>query len=171
MVYNLSLHFVQNILVAEEITQDVFISVYQSLSQFRKDAEISTWIYRITINKCKDHIKAKKRKKRFTQITSLFFKETLNIAQDIPEFNHPGVLLENKEELEQIFAHINSLPGNQKTAIILQKLEHKSQAEIAEILNIKIKAVESLIHRAKVNLSKKNKNWRMMPKNTSSNIL
>jgi RNA polymerase sigma-70 factor (ECF subfamily) len=157
MVYNLSLHFVQNILDAEEITQDVFISVYQSLSQFRKESEISTWIYRITINKCKDHIKAKNRKKRFAQITSLFFKETLNIVHDVPEFNHPGVLLENKEELEQIFAHINSLPGNQKTAIILQKLEHKSQAEIAEILDINIKAVESLIHRAKENLSKKMK--------------
>lgn len=157
MVYNLSLHFVQNILDAEEITQDVFISVYQSLSQFRKESEISTWIYRITINKCKDHIKAKNRKKRFAQITSLFFKETLNIVHDVPEFNHPGVLLEYTEELEQIFAHINSLPGNQKTAIILQKLEHKSQAEIAEILDINIKAVESLIHRAKENLSKKMK--------------
>lgn len=157
MVYNLSLHFVQNILVAEEITQDVFISVYQSLNQFRKDAEISTWIYRITINKCKDHIKATNRKKRYAQVTSLFFKGTLNIAHDIPEFNHPGVLLENKDELEQIFAHINSLPENQKTAIILHKIDLKSQAEIAKILDINIKAVESLIHRAKVNLLKKMK--------------
>lgn len=67
MVYNLSLHFVQNNADAEEITQDVFVSVYQSLGQFRKDAELSTWIYRITINKCKDHIKAQNRKKRFAK--------------------------------------------------------------------------------------------------------
>jgi len=73
----------------------------------------------------------------------------------IPIIDHPGVLLENKEATEDIFQYINALPEKQKTALILNKLEHKSQAEIAEIMNMSIKAIDSLIQRAKVNIQKK----------------
>jgi len=59
MVYNLALHYVQNIQDAEEITQDVFVSVYQSLAKFKESSTISTWIYRIAINKSLDYIKSK----------------------------------------------------------------------------------------------------------------
>jgi RNA polymerase sigma factor (sigma-70 family) len=64
LVYNLALSYVQNSEDAEEITQDVFIAVYQSISSFKAQANIKTWIYRIAINKSLDFIKAKKRQKR-----------------------------------------------------------------------------------------------------------
>lgn len=67
-------------------------------------------------------------------------------------FDHPGVLLESKEEIESIYQCINQLPDLQKTALILHKLEDKSQKEIAEIMNSTPKSVESLIQRAKQNL-------------------
>ena len=70
-------------------------------------------------------------------------------------FNHPGVLMEQKEKLQQIYGLINKLPPNQKTALILSKLESKSQQEIAEIMNLSPKAVESLVQRAKTGLEKK----------------
>jgi RNA polymerase sigma-70 factor (ECF subfamily) len=70
-------------------------------------------------------------------------------------FNHPGILLEQKEALESLFQHINALPDNQKTALILSKLEQKSQKEVAEIMKLSTKAVESLLQRAKTNLAKK----------------
>ena len=72
-----------------------------------------------------------------------------------PEYNHPGILLEHKEGLDNLFKKINELPDNQKTALILHKIEQKSQAEVAEIMNTSPKAVESLIQRAKTNLSKR----------------
>jgi RNA polymerase sigma-70 factor (ECF subfamily) len=59
MVYNLALHYVQNSQDAEEITQDVFVSVYQSLATFKESSTISTWIYRMAINKSLDYIKSK----------------------------------------------------------------------------------------------------------------
>ena len=62
-VYNLALQYVQNQHDAQEITQDVFVAVYKSMSSFRKDSLMSTWIYRITINKSLDYLKARKRKK------------------------------------------------------------------------------------------------------------
>jgi len=154
-VYNLALHYVQNIEDAQEITQDVFLAVYQSLSSFQENASFSTWVYRITINKSLDFLKAKRRKRRFAFFSSLFFEDTNQLKYNPPEFNHPGVLLENKEALSQLFKQINELPDKQKTVLILHKIEQKSQAEVAEIMNTSIKAVESLMQRAKDNLSKK----------------
>jgi RNA polymerase sigma-70 factor (ECF subfamily) len=64
-VYNTVLSYVQNIEDAEEITQDVFLEVYRSSENFKGESSLSTWIYRIAINKCLDFIKYKNRKKRF----------------------------------------------------------------------------------------------------------
>lgn len=155
LVYNLALQYVQNIEDAEEITQDVFVSVYENLDKFRQDAKHSTWLYRITINRSLDFIKAKKRQKRFSFFTSLFHNDTNEPRHQISDFNHPGVMLEEKEQLKQLFDQLNNLPDNQKTALILMKIEEKSQVETAEIMNLSPKAVESLVQRAKSNLAKK----------------
>lgn len=148
-VYNLALQYVQNVNDAEEITQDVFLSVHKSLDKFRNEANHNTWIYRITINKSLDFLKAKKRKKRF-----FWFTNELS-ENDSVEFDHPGVLMEYQEETEFIFSCINELPDNQKTALILNKIEQLSLSEIAGIMELSPKAVESLVQRAKSNLSKK----------------
>lgn len=153
-VYNLALSYVQNSEDAQEITQDVFVAVYQSLGTFQERAAISTWIYRIAINKSLDFLKAKKRKKRFAFFTSLFSEDSQTTKYHPQDFNHPGVLLEDKEALSALFEKINRLPDNQKTALILHKIEQKPQAEVAEIMQISLKAVESLIQRAKTNLAK-----------------
>lgn len=155
LVFNLALQYVQNIENAEEITQDVFVAIYGKLKSFRNESKITTWIYRITINKSLDFIKAKTRKKRFTLFTSLFYNDTEELKHDVSDFNHPGILLEQKEELQKIFRFINELPDNQKTTLILMKIECKTQKEVAEIMNISNKALESLLQRAKQNLSKK----------------
>lgn len=155
LVYNLALQYVQNIEDAEEITQDVFLAIHSALGSFQEQSNIATWIYRITINKSLDFIKAKKRKKRFAFLTSIFFAGSNEIEHDLPNFNHPGVELENKEALAALFVKINLLPDSQKTALILNKIEGQSVSEIAVIMQLSTKAVESLIQRAKKNLAQK----------------
>lgn len=152
MVFNLALNYVQHYEDAQEVTQDVFVAVHRSLDSFLHKSNISTWVYRITINKSIDFLKAKKRKKRFGFIYSILGNER---EDAISHYNHPGVQLEQKEAIKRIFSCINDLPDNQKTALLLSKTEQKSQPEIAEIMGISAKAVESLIQRAKTNLSKK----------------
>lgn len=154
-VYNLALQYTQNAEDASEIVQDVFLAVHKSQDNFRGEAQLTTWIYRITINKSLDFLKAKKRMKRFGFMTSLFYEKSGEIKYDQQHFNHPGVQLEDQEGIARIFHFINQLPDAQKTALILSKIEHKSQAEIAGIMNLSAKAVESLIQRAKQNLAKK----------------
>jgi RNA polymerase sigma factor (sigma-70 family) len=155
MVYNLALHYVQNVEDAEEITQDVFVAVHQSIDSFEQRAAVSTWMYRITINKSLDFIRSRKRKKRFAFVTALFGDDGRENVQLHSEFNHPGVALEQKEALHHIFSCINDLPDSQKTALILMKIEGRSQQETAEIMNTTAKAVESLVQRAKTGLAKK----------------
>lgn len=151
LVFNLALQYVQNTEDAQEIAQDVFLKVYEKLDSFKENSTLKTWIYRITINTSLDFIKAKKRDKRG------FFFSALRIDDpersiSVPNFDHPGVLLEDKEGVEKIFSAINQLPEVQKTVVLLLRLEDKTQAETADIMGKTTKAVESLYQRAKKNL-------------------
>lgn len=151
IVYNVALHYSQSIEDAEEITQDVFVSLYEKVQFFREDASLKTWIYKITVNKSLDFLRAKKRQKRFAFITSIFTPDSTKTIE-IPTSSHPGIELEEKENLNRLFNCINKLPENQKTVIILLKVEQISQKETAEIMGLTTKAVESLFQRAKNNL-------------------
>lgn len=151
MVFNLALQYVQNEQDAQEISQDVFIKVYDKLETFREDSTLTTWIYRITINTSLDFIKAKKRNKRGFLLSALRVDSSEHIPQ-ISHFNHPGALLEDKESIENIFKAINQLPEDQKTVLILLRIDQRSQKETAEIMNKSIKAIESLFQRAKKKL-------------------
>lgn len=158
MVYNLCLNYLQNTEDAEEATQDIFVKVYENLSKFKGESTAKTWIYRITIRHCLDIIKSKNRQKRFGFMQSLFGKAGNEIIE-LTNFNHPGIELENKQAVKTIISAINALPENQKTAIILKSIEDLKGKEIAEIMSISEKAVESLLSRAKQNLKEKlNKN-------------
>lgn len=151
MVFNLALQYVQNIEDAEEITQDVFVKVFDNLNSYKKQATLKTWIYRIAINQSLDFIKSKKAQKRnFLSSIFSFSDDTFNVEPS--NFNHPGIVLEQKEAYQKIFEAINQLPHNQKTVIILLKIEDKTQAEAAEIMDMNVKALESLFHRAKKKL-------------------
>ena len=100
-----------------------FQSIGENIKDFREESTLKTWAYRITINKSLDFLKSKKRLKR------IFFFKSLKIDDQekkisIPEINHPGVILENKESVNAIFNGINKLPSKLKTVIILLKIRY-----------------------------------------------
>ena len=144
----------QSVEEAEDITQEVFVEVFQSISKFKRDSSLSTWIYRIAVNKCIDHLRSKNRKKRFAFLTSLFNPQTGKELKIISSFDHPGIEMEKKEETQLLYKAIQLLPENQQSAFLLTQVEEHSQKEAAAILNISEKALESLIQRAKSNLRK-----------------
>ncbi|CAN5402115.1 RNA polymerase sigma factor [soil metagenome] len=152
-VFNTVISYLQNTEDAEETTQDVFIEIHRSINSFEGKSSLSTWIYRISINKSLDFIKSKNRKKRFAFMSSLF-NDAGELKHDSSNFFHPGVILENKEKSAILFKAINSLPENQKTAFILSKVEGLPYAEISEVMNMTVSSVESLLFRAKQNLQK-----------------
>ena len=158
MVYNTALGIVQNADDADDITQEVFIQVFRSVSSFKGDSQFSTWLYRITLGKALDHEKKAKRKKRFGFVQNLFNgHEEVDMRQ--AEFDHPGVKMENKEKANELFNALKQIPEKQRIAFTLHKLEGQSYQEIAEIMNTTLYAVESLMGRAKMNLKKELKNY------------
>jgi len=153
MVFNTCMGLVQDANDAEDVAQEVFIQVYESVEQFKGESKFSTWLYRIAVTKSLDHLRKKKRKKRFAFLQSLFGVNEEEVIQD-PEFHHPGVKLENKEQAAVLFKAISKLPDNQKAAFTLHKLEGLSYQEVAEALSTTVSSVESLMHRARGNLRK-----------------
>jgi len=151
MVYNTALGILQNEEDAEDTAQEVFIQVYESISSFKEESKFSTWLYRITISKSMDHIRKKKRKKRFAFIQSLYGKND-GVMIDPPDFFHPGVSIEKKENATALFKAIEKLPGNQKTAFVLSRLEGLSYLQISEVMKLSDAAVDALLQRAKKNL-------------------
>jgi RNA polymerase sigma-70 factor (ECF subfamily) len=157
-VYNTALIHLQDAQEAEEVTQDVFIEIHQSAGRFEGKASVSTWVYRIAVNKSLDRLRYRTRKKRFAFVQQLFHRETGDIRFDPPDFDHPGIVLENKENARALFQAIDKLPEQQKTAFLLAQVEDLPQKEVALIMEISVKAVESLLHRAKANLRKELEN-------------
>lgn len=151
MVYNTALGILQNTADAEDVAQEVFMQVHESIGTFKGEAQISTWLYRITVTKCLDHLRKKNRKKRWGKVYSLFGQQN-ELIIDPPDFNHPGVALANKERADLLFRAVARLPDSQKAAFVLHKLEGLSSKEIAGVMDASVSAVEGLLHRAKQNL-------------------
>ena len=105
------------------------------------------WIYKITINKSLDYLRFKKRKKRKFLFNNLSIERASN--NDLINFNHPGVQLESKEKINEIYKCINKLPDSYKTVIILLKIENRTYKEVSSIMGLSVKAIESLFNRAK----------------------
>lgn len=152
-MYNTVLAIVQDATEAEDIAQEVFVEVYESVGSFRGASSLSTWLYRIATQKALEQLRRRKAQKRFAFLTSLFGPDN-EVVYHPPNFVHPGVLLEQQERASVLFGHINSLPDNQKVAFTLCHVESLSYREIADVMGLSVGAVESLLQRAKQQLRK-----------------
>lgn len=148
-------HFVRNMDDAEDLAQDVCIEILESVHQFKGSSSLSTWIYRITVNKSLNHLRKNKRKQLMSQVENLFRKPVEDQHKNTIEPFHHDTTIEDKERRKILDKTVNSLPENQKIAFILNKYEELPYKEIAEIMNVSLASVESLLQRAKHNLQKR----------------
>lgn len=150
LVYSTIIPIIQNIDDADDLTQEVFIQIYKSIKNFKEKSSLSTWIYKISISKAYEHLRYKKRKKRFSILVNIFREDDSLI--DIPDFHHPGIQLEQKENAKILFDAIEKLPDNQKKAYILKNIQGLSYKKISDIMEKSVASVESILFRAKNNL-------------------
>ena len=151
MVINTCYRFLLNQEDAEDTAQEVFVEVYQSINSFRRDAKISTWIYRIAVAKCLDEIKKRNRKKRITSVGKILRIE--GIAQWMAGGERPDKGISQTENLNEIMQALNTLPDSQRVAFTLSKIDGYTNTEIAAIMNTSVLSVESLVSRAKRKVS------------------
>lgn len=150
-VFNTCYRFLLNKEDAEDISQDVFVEVYQSIDSFRGDSQLATWIYRITVTKCLDEIKKRNRKKRLASVTRLLRLD--DIVQWVSGGVMPDTALHEEDKWNEMTIILDTLPDNQRVAFTLSKLDGFTNSEIAVIMNTSTIAVESLIYRAKKKVS------------------
>jgi RNA polymerase sigma-70 factor (ECF subfamily) len=156
-VVNLVYRFTGNREVADDLAQDVFLRIYRASARFQAKAKFFTFLYTVTLNVCRNYrAKAQRR-----QTTSLDATRKGQNGSDMParELVDPiGSAEEQVSRLElsaMVREAVDSLPEQQREAVILQRFHGLAYEEIAETLNLSIPAVKSRIHRAKLNLKER----------------
>ena len=159
-VFSTCISFIPNKEDAEDVSQEVFITVFKSIHQFKENSKLSTWIYKITTNKCLEFIRKKQAKKRFAFMQTILGNEIpIDKTNYFTEFNHPGILLENQEKSVILFKAILTLPEIQRVVFTLAKIDGKSYQEIVEITGKSLSSIESVMIRKKKGLQEKLENF------------
>jgi RNA polymerase sigma-70 factor, ECF subfamily len=158
-ILNLIYRFIGDRTQAKDLAQEVFIRVWQAAKTYKPEAKFTTWLYRITANLCLNELRSSRRKKWFSfnwsdEDGEHTIEKTLSNGAPSAE----DILLE-KERSHQITKALQSLPENQRMAVILKRYDDFSYEEIARILNCSVSAVESLLVRGKRSLQEKLKNY------------
>lgn len=153
LVVNTCLSIVHNKADAEDLAQDVFLEIFRTAENFRGDSKLSTWLYRIATNRSLNFIRNNKRK-RFWQSIEETFAGGRNNNSEISEnrSDQPDHEITDRQRKEMLHRAIDKLPEKQRVAFTLNKYEDLSYQQIAEVMEITLASVESLIHRAKKNL-------------------
>ncbi|MBN2572848.1 MAG: sigma-70 family RNA polymerase sigma factor [Ignavibacteriales bacterium] len=121
----------------DDISQDVFINVYHKVREFRFESKFTTWLYRITINKCRDYLRKKKVRSIFTPI------------KEEEEQIKGGTQIEDFDKMKLLRQAIDKLPDKLKIPLLLRDIEGFSYNEICEQLNCEIGTIKSRIFRAR----------------------
>ncbi len=148
-VLNLAYRYLGSREQAEDLTQDVFLKVYASRKRYQPRAKFTTWLFRIAVNACLNDRRDRSLQLPGPQTSSLNNRDPID-----PESIVPLAALEKQELHEELKRALLKLPPNQRTALILNKLQGLSYAEVAEAMALSAAAVKSLLSRARHHLKK-----------------
>ena len=146
-VYSMALRMVSSPDIAEEVTQEVFISVYKNIQRFQFQSAFTTWLYRIVYRRTADYFR--KTKKFTMNRISIQDEESEDLIAELKD-TQPGPLERalEKEKISQIEKTIEELSSKQRIIVILRYIKHCSYEEIAKVLNCRIGTVKSRLNRA-----------------------
>jgi RNA polymerase sigma-70 factor, ECF subfamily len=148
-VMDLCFRFTGNQCDAEEVAMDVFLQLYKIRDTYRPEAKLSTFLYRIAVNRSLNKIRDRKRRK-----TMSFdgLNKDRPMDPESPASDRPDALMEERERENLVRKALDALPEKQRTALILRRYEELSYTEIAAAMNTSVPAVESLLFRARETL-------------------
>lgn len=152
-VFRLLLRMLGDRAEAEDLAQEVFISIFKAIDGFRGDSQLSTWVYRVAANHCRNRIKYLSRRRRHFGGE---FDEESDDGKDAPNAparpTAPDRLMEARETEGVLQAGLMTLDEEQRELLVLREVEHLSYEEIMEILGLPEGTVKSRLHRARAAL-------------------
>ena len=145
-IYNFAFRFLKNAEAAEDATQEVFVKMIRHANQFHGDAKLSTWLFSITANWCRDYLRKADNKP----------KESDDVLVTLPTSGElsPERNLERREDEQRVRRALNMLTPEQREAILLSRYQGLSYAEIAQIAGCSEGAVKTRVFRAMETLKK-----------------
>jgi len=132
---------------AEDVVQEVFVLVHLKLGQFRGEAGVETWLFRITLNE----VNRQRRRRRPNLLSRLGIgkeAEQVTAADALP-----GEELERRQDIARLYRALDRLPEKQRTALILFELEELAGKQIAELMGIGLANLWVVLHRARARLA------------------
>jgi RNA polymerase sigma-70 factor, ECF subfamily len=145
-IYNFAFRFLRNAEAAEDATQEVFVKMLRHANQFHGDAKLSTWLFSITANWCRDYLrKADNRNKESDDVL---------VTLPAPAEHSPDRTLEQRENEQRVRRALATLTAEQREAILLSRYQGLSYAEIAQIAGCSEGAVKTRVFRAMETLKK-----------------
>lgn len=160
-VFNICYRFLGDYQESDDTAQEIWVKVYRFLKDFRSEARFSTWLYRITINTCKNKLSSSqfRQNKKIISLSNPKNSDSDNPYDPHNEMkdtsNSPLKEVERKEKLRLIQKAINSLSKDHREVIILRDIEDLSYDEIVQITGNKTGTIKSRLARARLELRKK----------------
>ncbi len=151
-VYRLAFRFTRNRADAEEVTQNVFLQVFRKIGTFQGESALSSWIYRVTANAALMHLRKRRRKEE-------------PLEDHLPEIENPASAVDGEpppllpedrvlsgEAVRRIDEAVAGLPEDYRAVFVMRDVEGLSNEEVAGALGLKVPAVKSRLHRARLKL-------------------
>lgn len=152
MVHRLALQITKNQEDANDVMQETFIKVYQSIHTFRQEAAFETWIYRIAVNEALNFVKRRERRRESPLSTTDEAEYDPSVLHRVEMANDPQINAEKAELRHWVTKAVNSLSLKHRIVVILHELEGLTHAEIASIINCSEGTVRSRLHYARKQL-------------------
>jgi RNA polymerase sigma-70 factor (ECF subfamily) len=157
-VFNITFRMLGNRAEAEDVAQEVFITVFKQIDQFREEAKLSTWLYRVTVNHCKNRIKylARRHDRERDELDErTHSQETNGAAVGRPRTSQPDRALAGAQMEKLLQEAIANLDEDHRLVVVLRDIEDLSIEEICEITGLPDGTVKSRLHRARLALRKR----------------
>jgi RNA polymerase sigma-70 factor (ECF subfamily) len=152
LVYRIAIQITKNHEDANDVMQDTFLKVYESIHSFRKDAAFETWLYRIVVNHAMNVVKRQKRRSESPISATSETEIHPDLKRAADWVNNPQLNVERKELQKWVMQAVDSLPVKHRVVVILHEFEGLTHPEIASILNCSEGTVRSRLHYARKKL-------------------
>jgi len=155
-VFTLAMRWMGDEQIASEVAQDVFIALFRSLANFRGDAQLSTWIYRVVVNHCKNRRQYRRRRKmsRHEPLEGDRPDDEAPRRQIAGEGPMPDASVHQSDAERLIQEALEQMDEDQRAIIVLRDIEDLSYEEISELLELPRGTVKSRLHRARAQLAR-----------------